>query len=164
MRLTTPSKESRIWPRFMLWGKVRTSTVVLMVAFAGFWWIYENYRPTNDAPPPATQVVPPGFIPDPSYTWVPRTDVQSNPTSTAPTITSETTSPELTTSPAPTSSETSSSSPTSPTSPTTTPSSASPAPATSTTAAPPSTPTAPTVMPSVVPGVGPRSTPALPSQ
>ena len=51
------------------------------------------------APPaPETQIVPPGFIPDPSYTWVPRTDVQRRATTTTTTpttteTTTETTSP-----------------------------------------------------------------------
>jgi hypothetical protein len=73
-------------------GRIRTSTVVLIVAFLAVWWVYDTYRP----PPPkpsAPQVVPPGFVPDPNYTWVPRTRVQEPPATPTPTPTTTTPSP-----------------------------------------------------------------------
>ena len=68
-------------------GRVRTSTVVLIVAFLALWWVYDTYRPAPASKPPTQQVVPPGFVPDPNYTWVPRTRVQEptpTPTTTTP--------------------------------------------------------------------------------
>ena len=90
---------------------MRVSTIVLIVAFLGLFWVYHNFEP-KPAPSeaPTTAVVPPGFVPDPNYTWVPRTNVRRPPESE--TTTTTTTSPtETTTSPGET---------TSPTSPTTT--------------------------------------------
>ena len=84
MKLTAHPKEGRGWPNYILWGRVRTSTAALFIAFIGIWWLYETYQPAP-APAPATQIVPPGFIPDPSYTWVPRTDVQRGTTTTTTT-------------------------------------------------------------------------------
>jgi len=56
---------------------MRVSTVVLIVAFLGLFWVYHNFEPRPAAPEaPPTAVVPPGFVPDPNYTWVPRTDVR----------------------------------------------------------------------------------------
>ena len=57
---------------------MRTSTLVLIVAFLALWWVYSEYRPQEQSHsgPPSTQVVPPGFVPDPNYTWVPRSQVQ----------------------------------------------------------------------------------------
>ena len=72
-------------------GRIRTSTLVLIVAFLALWWVYDTYRPASTPKPPAQQVVPPGFVPDPNYTWVPRTKVQE-PTPT-PTPTPTTTTP-----------------------------------------------------------------------
>ena len=101
-------------------GRIRTSTVVLIIVFIALSWVQQEYRPKQTAPQsPDTQVVPPGFVPDPDYTWVPRTKLQT-PRSTTPTETPETT--ETTT---PTTTETTT--PTEPvpgetTSPTTTPS------------------------------------------
>ena len=88
MKLTLHREgEDRGWPNHLLWGRMRTSTFVLIVAFLGTWWLYEAYRPPTEVPTePATQVVPPGFVPDPEYTWVPRTKVQT-PTTTTPTTT-----------------------------------------------------------------------------
>ena len=84
------------WPGYLLGGRIRTSTVVLLLAFIGIWWVYETYEPPP-APPdqiPATEVVPPGYVPDPAYTWVPRTDVRIPATSeTTTTPTSPTESP-----------------------------------------------------------------------
>ena len=89
MKLTLHREgEDRGWPNHLLWGRMRTSTFVLIVAFLATWWLYETYRPPTEVPTePATQVVPPGFVPDPDYTWVPRTKVQT------PTTTTETTTP-----------------------------------------------------------------------
>ena len=81
-------------------GRVRTSTVVLIVAFLAVWWVYDTYRPQPPPKPPAPQVVPPGFVPDPNYTWVPRTRVQEplpsvteTPTTTPPPTTTTTAPP-----------------------------------------------------------------------
>lgn len=162
MKLTPTPKDGRGWPNYIFWGRVRTSTAALIIAFIGVWWLYETYQPpAAPSQEPATQVVPPGFIPDPSYTWVPRTDVQrrTTTTTTTPTTTetTPTTSPTEPTSPGET--------PTSPTSPT------SSAPPTTTTPALPGLPTppgapspAPVPSPSPAPGQGPMSTPAAPTQ
>jgi hypothetical protein len=86
---------------------MRVSTVVLIVAFVALFWVYHNFEPRPAAPEaPPTAVVPPGFVPDPNYTWVPRTNVRrpkedvttTTPTTTSPTDTT-TTSPGETTSP-----------------------------------------------------------------
>ena len=81
-------REGRGWPAYLFGGRLRTSTLALIVAFAAIWWLYETYEPAPEPPPqvPASDVVPPGFIPDPAYTWVPRTYVQ-RPTTTTPTTT-----------------------------------------------------------------------------
>ena len=91
--MTNP-REGRNWPRFILGGRMRTSTLVLILAFIGIGWLYETYEPAPSPPEqvPATEVVPPGFIPDPAYTWAPRTDVQRHtPTETTAETTSATT-------------------------------------------------------------------------
>jgi len=87
----------RRWPSYMFGGRMRTSTFVLIVAFLAVWWVYDTYRPQQPAHggPPPTQVVPPGFVPDPNYTWVPRSRVQQPPDT-------ETISPTPTTSEPPT--------------------------------------------------------------
>lgn len=100
-----PTKESdgeRGWPGYLFGGRVRTSTVVLIVAFCAVWWTYDTYKPAPEpsAPP---QVVPPGFVPDPNYTWVPRSRLQQPPstvtvtppppTTTRPPTTTSTTTP-----------------------------------------------------------------------
>ena len=78
-------------------GRVRTSTVVLIVAFLAVWWVYDTYRPEPPPKQPAPQVVPPGFVPDPNYTWVPRSRVQQTPTVTVtPTPTTTTPPPPAT--------------------------------------------------------------------
>ncbi|AIY49350.2 hypothetical protein [Mycolicibacterium fortuitum] len=78
-------------------GRLRTSTVVLIVAFVALSWVQQEYRPAQPAAPaPGTQVVPPGFVPDPDYTWVPRTKLQT-PRSTTPTETPEPTETTTTT-------------------------------------------------------------------
>ncbi|MBY0442582.1 MAG: hypothetical protein K2Q25_10690 [Mycobacteriaceae bacterium] len=73
---SVPSREDRHWPGYLFGGHVRTSTVVLIMVFMVLWWAYDTYRPQPAPGPPAVQVVPPGFVPDPNYTWVPRTEVQ----------------------------------------------------------------------------------------
>lgn len=92
----------RGWPDYLFGGRVRTSTAVLVVAFLAFWWVYDDHqqasKSTNHTTQvPATQVVPPGYVPDPNYTWVPRTQVQQpTPTTTVtetPTPTPTTTTP-----------------------------------------------------------------------
>jgi len=92
----------RRWPSHMFGGRIRTSTVVLIVAFLAVCWLYYTYRPPEPAPggPPTTQVVPPGFVPDPNYTWVPRSRVRQPPATDTITPTPTTTalpSPTLTT-------------------------------------------------------------------
>ena len=156
MRLTLRRDgEERGWPQYLLWGRMRTSTFVLIVAFLATWWLYETYSPPTEVPTePATQVVPPGFVPDPDYTWVPRTKVQpTTPTTTTPTTTptetptgtSETTPPT----------ETIPTSPDTATSPTPTPTTLAPGATPQTTAANRSgTPTT-----TGVPGPGPSPTP-----
>ncbi len=120
MKLTLRREgENRGWPNYLLWGRVRTSTFVLIVAFLGTWWLYETY-----APPPGTdtQVVPPGFVPDPAYTWVPRTNVrtapppppQTTPPPLPTTTTIATTTPPVQTTPTETTSPTAPTTPTGP--------------------------------------------------
>lgn len=91
----------RGWPAY-LFGRVRTSTVVLVIAFFGLLWVYDSNEHSNKSPsptqPPTPEVVPPGFIPDPNYTWVPRTRVEAPPAQTpTPTPTTTTTPPPPTT-------------------------------------------------------------------
>lgn len=113
-------------------GRMRVSTVVLLVVFVALLWVHQEYQPSRAANQvPATQVVPPGYVPDPAYTWVPRTNVQepeapttTTPTTTSPTTTTPTTSPGETTSPT---------SPTESTSPTDLPTDLVPSPTTATT-------------------------------
>ena len=83
---------ARRWPKRL--GRLRTSTVVLSIVFVVLVWVQQAYRP---APPPPP--VPPGFIPSPEYTWVPRTAVR---TTQAPRTTTATTTPTTTTTPTPT--------------------------------------------------------------
>ncbi|WP_084293600.1 hypothetical protein [Mycobacterium gastri] len=88
-----------------LFGGVRTSTVVLIIAFLAVWWIYDTYRPEPAAKAPPAQVIPPGFVPDPDYTWVPRSRVQQPPATVTvrptPTTTTPTTTEPATTTTAP---------------------------------------------------------------
>ena len=97
-------REGRTWPAYSLGGRLRTSTLVLIIAFLGIGWLYETYEPGPATPEqiPASEVVPPGFIPDPNYTWAPRTDVQrqSPATTTTTTPTTTSTTPTTPTSPA----------------------------------------------------------------
>jgi hypothetical protein len=92
--------EERGWPDYLFGGHVRTSTLVLIMAFLAVWWVYDSYRPEPAPKPPPPQVVPPGFVPDPNYTWVPRSRVQQPPPSTVtptPTTTVPPSSPPTTT-------------------------------------------------------------------
>ena len=90
------------WLKVKLGGKMRVSTAVLLIAFIALFWVYHNLEPTRAAPEaPAPAVVPPGFVPDPNYTWVPRTNVR-RPKETV-TTTTTTTSPTDTTTTSPTS-------------------------------------------------------------
>jgi hypothetical protein len=133
-------------------GRMRVSTVVLIVAFFALFWVYHNFEPRPTAPEtPPTAVVPPGFVPDPNYTWVPRTQVRrpKEPVVTTTTTTTTTTSPTETTSP------TSPTDTTSPTSPTTTlvdPDGQGPLPPL----------TLPVLVPPALPGPGPTPTPTTP--
>jgi hypothetical protein len=141
------TKEDRKWPGYLLGGHVRTSTVVLLVAFCLVWWLYQEYKPApQPVQTPATDVVPPGFVPDPAYTWVPRTNVEE------PRRTTTTTTPTTTEATSPTSTDTTttgtSATGSSTTSPTTT---APPAPA------PGTGPSSPTP---AVPGPGPSPSPS----
>lgn len=77
-------QQQRPWSH-LFGGRIRTSTVVLIVVFLAIWWVYDTYRPeTAPKPAPAPQIVPPGFVPDPNYTWVPRSRVQQPPAVTYP--------------------------------------------------------------------------------
>src|ERR1700683_2135650 len=87
----------RHWPEY-IGGRVRPSTLVLVLTFLSLWWVYSEYRPQEQSHdvPPSTQVVPPGFVPDPNYTWVPRSKGQEPPvppTSTPPPTPTTTTTP-----------------------------------------------------------------------
>jgi hypothetical protein len=89
------------WPGYLFGGRIRTSTLVLALAFLAVWWAYDNHRDSMKSTPiqvPATQVVPPGYVPDPNYTWVPRSQVQQPPTTVTPTTT-PTPTPTTTTAP-----------------------------------------------------------------
>jgi hypothetical protein len=97
-RLRRHADAQRRWPGYLLGGHMRTSTVVLILAFAVAWFVYNDHRDSTKSTPtqePATQVVPPGFVPDPNYTWVPRSRVQAPPTTVTvtPTPTPTTTTP-----------------------------------------------------------------------
>jgi hypothetical protein len=88
----------RGWPGYLFRGRIRTSTVVMIVAFAALWWIYDDHQrsarsSTTPTEVPATQVVPPGFVPDPNYTWVPRTRLEEPPLTVTVTQTTTTTPP-----------------------------------------------------------------------
>jgi hypothetical protein len=82
-------------------GQFRVSTVVLIVVFVALFWVQQTFEPEPAPEAPTPAVVPPGFVPDPNYTWVPRTQVRrpkeadttTKTTTTTPTTTTETTSP-----------------------------------------------------------------------
>src|SRR6476661_5569851 len=90
----------RSWFKARL-GRMRVSTIVLIIAFIALFWVYHNFEPRAAAPEaPPTAVVPPGFVPDPNYTWVPRTNVR-RPKEDVTTTTTTTTSPTDTTTTSP---------------------------------------------------------------
>jgi hypothetical protein len=105
--LKTPGEVERRWPGYLFRGRVRTSTVALILVFLAVWWINDSYRPSSQEPlqVPATEVVPPGFVPDPNYTWAPRSRLRQSPSTVTVTITPTTTPPTptetTTTSPTP---------------------------------------------------------------
>jgi hypothetical protein len=70
-------RDDRGWPRYLPGGRVRTSTAGLIALFIALAWLQQTFTPEPAPPPPPAnqQVVPPGFVPDPDYTWVPRTQV-----------------------------------------------------------------------------------------
>jgi cytoskeletal protein RodZ len=86
------SDEERRWPGYLFGGHVRSSTLALILVLLPLWWVYDTYHTPE---PPATQFVPPGFVPDPNYTWAPKSLMQ--PTSSATVTTTPTTTPETTT-------------------------------------------------------------------
>ena len=139
------NKEDRGWPAYLFGGRVRTSTAALILAFIVVWFVYETYQPPAKPPPaPATQVVPPGFVPDPNYTWVPRTSVRQWSTTTTEPTTTTTTTTETT-------SPTESTTPSSTTTGTPSPG----APTTTTTAVPGAPPTTTSVLPGPAPAPPP---------
>ena len=102
-RLKRHDDVERRWPGYFFGGHIRTSTAVLILAFAALWFVYNDHRESTRSTPtqvPASEVVPPGFVPDPNYTWVPRTQVQETPTTVTVTPT-PTPTPTPTTSPPP---------------------------------------------------------------
>ncbi|CAA0128556.1 Uncharacterised protein [Mycolicibacterium vanbaalenii] len=98
-RLRHWRREDRGWPRYMPGGRIRTSTAGLIVAFILLSWVAQVYEPPARPPAvPESAIVPPGFVPDPNYTWVPRTNVRTRePEVTTTTPTTTTTSPTSTT-------------------------------------------------------------------
>jgi hypothetical protein len=106
-RLRRHGDAQRRWPGYLFGGHVRTSTLVLVIAFGALWWVYSDHEHAKSSTPtqvPASDVVPPGFVPDPSYTWVPRSRVQEPPTTVTVTQTPTTTptpTPTTTTPPPP---------------------------------------------------------------
>jgi hypothetical protein len=81
------------WPNYVFGGRMRTSTFALIIVFLLTWWVYDTYRPEPAPKPPPQQVVPPGFVPDPNYTWIPRSRVQPPPPTVTYTPTPTTTTP-----------------------------------------------------------------------
>lgn len=148
--------DDKRWPSYVFGGRMRTSTIGLIVAFFFTSWLYETYRPPPPEPAPATQVVPPGFVPDPEYTWVPRTNVEV-PRTRYPTTTTTTTT---TTTEPPTTTTTSPTDPTNTTSPGETPTSSEVTPPTTTVVDPdgPNGLIPPITLP-VLPGAAPSPTP-----
>ena len=165
----TRRRDDHGWPGYIVNGRIRTSTAGLIAAFFVITWVHNTYQPPPQAPavPETAQVVPPGFMPDPEYTWVPRTNVETRPrtTETSPTTTTTTTetSPTDTTSPSDTSSATTTSGP----APTTVvdPDGPGPLPASTVTPSPSTVPNrsgSVTTTTGVLPGILPPSPAALP--
>ena len=90
-------------------GQFRVSTIVLIIVFIALFWVQQTFQPAPTPQEPAPAVVPPGFVPDPNYTWVPRTNVsrpkesESTTTTTTTPTTTETTTPSEETTTTPTS-------------------------------------------------------------
>ncbi|MCW2515122.1 MAG: hypothetical protein JWR11_4164 [Mycobacterium sp.] len=165
----TRRRTDRGWPGYIINGRIRTSTAALVLAFFAIAWVHNTYQPAPSTPtaPESAQVVPPGYMPDPAYTWVPRTQVQTEPRTTYRTTPTTTTTETTET-------ETTETSPTETTGPTTTgPSTATtvvdpdgpgPLPPTTVTQTPVTSPGVPvpnrsgtttTTTTTVIPGVGP---------
>jgi hypothetical protein len=83
--------EKRRWPSYMFGGRMRTSTLVLIVAFLAVWWVYSAYRPPE--PPHRVPLAPPGFIPDPNWTYVEKSRADQPPSTVTVTPTPTTTEP-----------------------------------------------------------------------
>ena len=64
------------WFKARLGGRFRVSTLVLIAAFIALFWVQQAFQPEPTPEAPVSAVVPPGFVPDPNYTWVPRTQVR----------------------------------------------------------------------------------------
>ena len=92
-------------------GQFRVSTVVLIVVFISLFWVQQAFTPEPAPEAPTPAIVPPGFVPDPNYTWVPRTNVR-RPREAVTTTTTPTTTPTETTTPSPGETTTSPTSPT----------------------------------------------------
>lgn len=151
VKVRIKSKDDKRWPGYIFWGRMRTSTAALIVVFFALFWVYETFQPAPQPEPPATQMVPPGFVPDPDYTWVPRTQVQQRTTTTTTTTettetTTETTEPTDTTTEVP-----------SPLTPTTTPSPGTVIDPDGSGPLPPQTVTTPPALTPTVPGGAPTS-------
>jgi hypothetical protein len=97
--------DGRGWPAYLFGGRVRTSTAALIVAFVALFWVHQTFTLPAVSTQQTPEVVPPGFVPDPNYTWVPRTNVRQprEPVVTTTPTTTETTSPTNTTTTSPTS-------------------------------------------------------------
>jgi hypothetical protein len=108
-------KSDKGWPNYLFRGRVRTSTAALVVAFIALFWVYQTFQPEPAPQPAVNQVVPPGFVPDPDYTWVPRTQVEAPVTTTRRTPRTTTTTTTTTTTPTTTSSSGPATTPTTPT-------------------------------------------------
>ena len=100
-------------------GQFRVSTIVLTAVFIALFWVQQTVQPHPAPEAPVPAVVPPGFVPDPNYTWVPRTNVRRPKEPTATTTTPTETTTTESTSPTPSETTTSSTMSTPP-SPTTT--------------------------------------------
>ncbi|CAN5531417.1 hypothetical protein BH10ACT9_BH10ACT9_42540 [soil metagenome] len=106
MKFTLRKRADRGWPNYLFWGRMRTSTFALVLAFFLTAFLYDTYKPPPAPTPEVTQVVPPGFVPDPEYTWVPRTSVREYPQTTTPRRTTTTTAPTTTTTTTPSETDT----------------------------------------------------------
>lgn len=100
LKATRHHDSERSWPGYLLAGRIRSTTVALVLAFVVLLWAYNTHRatPETDHSP---QVVPPGFIPDPNYTWVPRTRLQQPPPTITETLAPSTVTQTVTPTPEP---------------------------------------------------------------